>query len=92
MTQLEQPNGQTHEKTSHQSKEQGQTIMWRYALEMKAIILISQATHNKNPKNTQVSEANGIQQVQQEEQYIQLQPIMEYQYQYYSLQCQGCTR
>ena len=79
VTELKQPNGQTHKKASHQRKEQGQTAMWRYTLEMKAPMLTSQATHKQNPTNAQVSEANGIQQEQHEKQYIWLQPIMEYQ-------------
>ena len=35
--------------------------------------------HKQNPTNVQVSETNGIQQVQHEEQYMWLQPIIEYQ-------------
>ena len=61
MTELEQPNGQTHKKASYQRKEQGQRIMQRYAVEMKALMLMSQAMHKQNPTNAQVSEANGIQ-------------------------------
>ena len=61
VTELKQPNGQTHKKAGHQRKEQGQTTMWRCALETKAPRLMSQATHKKNPTNAQVSEANGIQ-------------------------------
>ena len=61
VTELEQPNRQTHKKAGHNSKEQGQITMWRYALEPKALILTSQATHKQNPTNTQVSKANGIQ-------------------------------
>ena len=61
VTELKQTNGQTHEKTSHQRKERGQTTMLRYALETKAQMLVSQATHKQNPTNTQLSKANGIQ-------------------------------
>ena len=60
MTELEQPNRQTHKKTSHQKKEQGQTTMWRYALETKAPMLINHATHKQNPINAQVSKADEI--------------------------------
>ena len=62
-TELKQPNGQTHGKAGLQRKEQGHTKMWRYALEMKAPMLTSQAMHKRNPTNAQVSDANGIQQV-----------------------------
>ena len=40
---------------------------------------MSQAMHKQNPTNAQVSKANEVQQVQYKEQYVQLQPIMEYQ-------------
>ena len=79
MTELKQPNGQIHKKAGHQRKEQGQMTIWRYALEMKAPMLLSKATHKQNPRNAQVSEADGIQQVQHKEQYKWLQPIAEYQ-------------
>ena len=48
---------------------------------MKAPMLTKQATHKHklNPTNAQVSEANGMQQVQHEEQYILLQLIREHQ-------------
>ena len=77
VTELEQPNRQTHDKAGHQRKGQGQTTMWRYTLEIKAPMLTSQAMHKQNPTNAQVSEANGIQQVPHEEQYVLLQAIME---------------
>ena len=70
VTELEQPNGQTYEKAGHQRKEQGQTTMWRYALEKKTPMLMRQATHKLNSTNAQEREANGIQQVQYEEQYM----------------------
>ena len=78
-TELKQPNRQTYKKASHQRKEQDQTTMWRYALEMKALMIMSQAMHKQNATNAQVSEANGIQQVQHEEKFVQLQLIIEYQ-------------
>ena len=53
--------------------------MCRYDLETKAPMLINQAMHKKNPIYAQVSEANGIQQVQHKEQYMWLQLIIEYQ-------------
>ena len=77
VAELEQPNRQIHEKASHQRKEQGQTTMWRYALEMNAPMLMRQAMHKLIPTNAQVSEADGIQQVQHKEEYVQLQPIIE---------------
>ena len=43
--------------------------MWRYAVEMKAPMLKSQDTHKQNAINAKVSEVDGIQQVQQDEQY-----------------------
>ena len=61
VTELKQPNGQTHEKASHQKKEQGQTTMWSYALEMKDPMLMSQTTPKQNSTNNQVSIANEIQ-------------------------------
>ena len=69
----------THEKGGHQSKEQGQTAIWRYTLEMKALMLMSQATHKQTPTTAQVSKTNGVQQVQHKEQYVWLQLIVEYQ-------------
>ena len=42
-------------------------------------MLMSQAMHKQNPTNAQVSKGDGVQQVQHEEQYMWLQPIMEYQ-------------
>ena len=47
MTELEQPNGQIHEKAGHQRKERGQTTMYRYTLETKAPMLRSQAMHKQ---------------------------------------------
>ena len=67
VTEHEQLNGQTHEKAGHQRKEQGQTTMKRYAVEMKAPMLMGQATHKWNPTNAQVSKANEVQQGQLEE-------------------------
>ena len=42
-------------------------------------MLMSQAMHKQNPTNAQVSKANKVQQGQLEEQYVQLQLIVEYQ-------------
>ena len=42
-------------------------------------MLMSQATHKQNSKNAQVSKANGVQQVQHEEQDVWLKLIIEYQ-------------
>ena len=61
-TELEQPNGQTHEKAGHQKKEQGQITMLRYAKETKALMLMSQTMHKQNLTNAQVSKANKVQQ------------------------------
>ena len=57
---LKQPYRQTHEKAVHQRKEQDQTIIWRYTLETKALMLTSQAMHKQNPTNAQVSKVIGI--------------------------------
>ena len=46
---------------------------------MKAPMLMNQATNKQNFTNAQVSETDEVQQVQHEEQYVGLQPIMEYQ-------------
>ena len=46
---------------------------------MKAPMLMSQATQKHNLVNAQVSKANEAQQVQHKEQYVELQPIIEYQ-------------
>ena len=70
MTELEQPNGQIHEKSGHHRKEQGQMAMWRYTLEMKAPMLMIQAMHKQNATNAHVSKADGIQQKQHKEQYV----------------------
>ena len=50
--------------------------MWRYALEMKDPMLMSQVMHKQNPTNAQVSKADGIQ-VQHQEQYVWLKQIIE---------------
>ena len=42
-------------------------------------MLISQAMHKQNPTDAQVSKANGVQQVQHEEQYVWQQLMIEYQ-------------
>ena len=67
MTELEQPKVQTHEKAGHQRKEQGQMTIKMYTREIKALMLMRQAMHKLNPTIAQVREANGIQQVQDEE-------------------------
>ena len=61
VTELKQPKRQTYEKAGHYRKEQVQTTKWRYTVEIKAPILISQAVHKQNLTNAQLSEANGIQ-------------------------------
>ena len=53
--------------------------LMRYAVKIKAPMLMSQATHKQNPTNAQVSKAHEVQQEQHEEQYVWLQLIMEYQ-------------
>ena len=70
VTEHEQLNGQTHEKTGHQRKELGQTTMLMYAVETKAPMPMSQAMHKQNPINAQVSKADEVQQGQLEEQYV----------------------
>ena len=52
-------------------------------------MLMSQAMHKQNPTNAQVSKANKVQQGQLEEQYVQLQPIAEYQLHEAALTLQG---
>ena len=42
-------------------------------------MLVSQATYKQNPTNAQVSKVNEVQQGQPEEQYVQLQLIVEHQ-------------
>ena len=52
-------------------------------------MLVSQAMLKQNPINAQLSEANGIQQMKNEEQYLKLQLIMEYQLYWAALTLQG---